>query len=300
MALGAGLTAGPTDEVGILRSNDEGYATLASVASVLAPLLVSSAAGNQLQVVTSGGVNYLFVSGTGTVADSIDDNPQRTGNTWAAGDQMAIAPVGAVDEKADVDAYLADAVANATTFNTALTTLIQNYVNTNISNIDSIDDNPARAGNAWAAGDQLAVAQVGAADEKVDADAYLADAVANATNFNTALTTLIQNYVNTNIGSIDSVDDNPARTANAWAAGDQLAIAPVGAVDEKADFAAYLASAISNSATVKNALLTTVVNLITNDPPSMQAFAAAIISADAFNSLRLGTDNLLFENDGVL
>ncbi|MGB0844429.1 MAG: hypothetical protein ACPGVN_06770 [Alphaproteobacteria bacterium] len=46
------------------------------------------------------------------------------------------------------------------------------------------------------------------------------------------------------IGSPDSIDDDPLRAANAYSAGDQMAIAAVGGADEKVDAAAYVGNVL--------------------------------------------------------
>lgn len=53
--------------------------------------------------------------------------------------------------------------------------------------------------------------------------------------------------------------------------------------------------------TIQNnqALLVAVTHLLAQDTAAMQVLAAALLSADANNSLTLGTDGLLFENDSV-
>lgn len=54
--------------------------------------------------------------------------------------------------------------------------------------------------------------------------------------------------------------------------------------------------------TIQNnqALLVAVTHLLASDPTVMSAIAANLVSTDANNSISLGSDGLLYENDSVV
>ncbi len=227
--LGKGNIATPSDEIGLLRSDKEGYATLESVMRAGAQFAVHPDPSNRIQVI--GSPPLLYVAPFTGPDDSIDDNPHRLGDAWVAGDRMAVArqASGSVDEQADVEAYLASLMAGSAIISSTMTTIV--------AGVDSIDDNPARLANAWVAGDNVAVAQPGSQDEKAEFDLYLASTITSSPALPPALQSVLP---------ADSVDDNPARPGDGWAPGDHIAVAQSGGADEKADVDAYLASLVNN------------------------------------------------------
>lgn len=180
--LGKGNLAVGTDEIGFLRNNIEGYATLESVMYAGAPFLVDPDPTNQLTL--TGFPPRLYVA-PAVVADSVDDNPPRAGNTWVASDNMAIAQPGNIDEKAEVEPYINSLILSSAS--------IQTTINSIVAGLDSIDDNPARIGDGVIAGDQIAVAQPGNADEKVVLDPYLANLISSPASLVGSFLSIVDN-----------------------------------------------------------------------------------------------------------